>query len=86
VLLLISYPTKALTNPVFYLKITFIALAIWNVRVITRTIFGDANLDLKPVTQKCKLLAIGSLTCWAGAITAGRLLAYTYKYLTARWL
>ena len=28
VLLLIGYPTKALTNPVFYLKLLFIALAV----------------------------------------------------------
>ena len=27
-------------------------------------------------------LAIASLLCWAGAITAGRLLAYTYTRLT----
>jgi hypothetical protein len=28
-------------------------------------------------------MAIVSLLCWAGAITAGRLLAYTYTRLTA---
>jgi hypothetical protein len=27
-------------------------------------------------------LALVSLLCWAGAITAGRLLAYTYSRLT----
>jgi hypothetical protein len=29
-----------------------------------------------------KRLAAWSLVVWAGAITAGRLLAYTYSYLT----
>jgi hypothetical protein len=28
-------------------------------------------------------LAIVSMVCWVGAITAGRLLAYTYTRLTA---
>jgi hypothetical protein len=27
-------------------------------------------------------LAVLSLVCWAGAVTAGRLLAYTYSRLT----
>jgi hypothetical protein len=86
VLLLIAYPTKALTNPVFYLKLTFIALALVGLRSIVRSVFGDATLDLGPVTRKSKRLAIASLICWTGAITAGRLLAYTYLHLTARQL
>src|SRR5580704_15152108 len=32
VLLLIAYPTKALTNPVFYVKLSFIALALVGIR------------------------------------------------------
>jgi hypothetical protein len=75
VLLLIAYPTKALTNPVFYVKLTFIALALVGI--------GDASLDLKPATTRCRLLAIASLICWTGTITAGRLLAYTYRHLTS---
>jgi len=30
-----------------------------------------------------KALAVASLVCWAGAIVAGRLLAYTYTRLDA---
>ena len=82
VILLIGYPTKALTNPVFYLKLTFIAVALLLVRAIQRSIFG-ADLDFLPVPRKGRLLAAASLVCWAGAITAGRLLAYTYSRLTA---
>ena len=84
VLLLIAYPTKALTNPVFYLKLTFIGLALVGLRSIVRSVFGDASVDLHPATRRYKMMAIGSLVCWAGAITAGRLLAYTYSHLTAR--
>jgi hypothetical protein len=28
-------------------------------------------------------MAMVSLACWGGAVTAGRLLAYTYRQLTA---
>jgi hypothetical protein len=77
VLLLIAYPTKALTNPVFYVKLSFIALALLGVRWITRTIL------VEPATGKGRLAAISSLVCWTGAISAGRLLAYTYKHLTS---
>src|SRR5207253_7806006 len=34
VLLIIAYPTKALTNPVFYLKLTFIGFAIWIITLL----------------------------------------------------
>jgi hypothetical protein len=83
VLLLIAYPTKALTNPVFYVKLSFIALALVGVRFMARSVFGDASLDFEPAPRKCRLLAIASLVCWTGAITAGRLLAYTYSHLTS---
>ena len=32
---------------------------------------------------RLRRLAMVSLACWAGAVTAGRLLAYTYTRLTA---
>ena len=73
VALLLGYPTKALTNPVFYLKLAFIAVALVLVNAIRRRrAFGAP-----------KALAIASLVCWAGAIVAGRLLAYTYTRLEA---
>jgi uncharacterized oligopeptide transporter (OPT) family protein len=71
VLLLIGYPTKAFTNPMFYLKLTFIAVALVVVCCITRSVFGDPSLDLKPATRKSRILAWWSLACWTGAITAG---------------
>ena len=74
--LVIAYPTKALTNPVFYLKLGLIATALVLVRATRR---GAAD----NVSRPPKTLAFMSLVCWAGAITAGRLLAYTYTRLTA---
>ena len=35
------------------------------------------------MTVRAKQLAVATLLCWAGAITAGRLLAYTYRHLMA---
>ena len=85
VLLLIGYPTKALTNPVFYLKLTLIAAAMVLLVRISRVAFAQ---DVPPQGRASELfprlrpLAIASLMCWTGAITAGRLLAYTYTRLT----
>jgi hypothetical protein len=70
--LLIGYPTKALTNPDFYLKLALIAAGVWLV--------GRINERLESVP---KGLAVWSLICWGGAITSGRLLAYTYRHLLA---
>jgi hypothetical protein len=86
VLLLIGYPTKALTNPVFYLKLLLIALAMVLLMLIARRAFTHphgtvTSEDVSPRTLRP--LAVVSLLCWAGAITAGRLLAYTYTRLTA---
>ena len=82
VLLLIAYPTKAVTNPVFYVKLTCIGFAVAILRSIARSIFQNPNLDLGEVPARGKWLAGASLFCWGGAILAGRLLAYTYTRLT----
>jgi len=82
VLLLVGYPTKALTNPVFYLKLTLIAIAMVLYVRIDRLI--RSGRSTAPITaQSLRRLAITSLVCWSGAITAGRLLAYTYRRLRA---
>jgi hypothetical protein len=86
VLLLIGYPTKALTNPVFYLKLALIAAAMALLVRISRIVFPDKTplpADGEPrESRTLRRLAIASLVCWASAITAGRLLAYTYHRLT----
>src|SRR4029450_1711509 len=43
VALLVAYPTKALTNPVFYLKLALIALAVWLASLIGGRVFGDST-------------------------------------------
>ncbi len=84
-LLLVGYPTKALTNPVFYLKLLLIGVAMVLLVRIGRTAFDESAPDghLDPgSSRRMRRLAITSLVCWTGAITAGRLLAYTYTRLT----
>jgi hypothetical protein len=44
-------------------------------------VFGDAGSSDPLMQAKGKTLAKWSLALWIAAITAGRLLAYTYTYL-----
>jgi len=80
ILLLIAYPTKALTNPVFYVKLCLIALAVVVVYRIGTVVLRAPDVDQKPVPAKGRTLAVVSLMTWIGLITAGRLLAYTHKW------
>jgi hypothetical protein len=81
-LLLFAYPTKALTNPVFYAKLTLIALAVITMQRISVRVFDNASLSEPDMMAKGKTMAWASLILWASAITAGRLLSETYIYLT----
>jgi hypothetical protein len=82
VLLLIAYPTKSLTNPLFYVKLLLIAFAVVTMQRIDARVFGDASLSEASMVARGKMMAIWSLVLWIGAIAAGRLLAETFRYLT----
>ena len=81
-LLLIGYPTKALTNPIFYLKLTLILLAMLNMRWLQVRVLRNPGLENNSVSGRARLLAGISIAMWAAAVTAGRLLAYTATRLT----
>jgi hypothetical protein len=81
ILLLIGYPTKALTNPMFYAKLSVIALAVITMYRMKKRVFDDANLSETDMIATGKTLAKWSIGLWIASITAGRLLAYTYTYL-----
>ena len=70
--LLLAYPTKALTNPVFYLKLGLIGVALVVLGALLRR-----TSAAQAAQATTKMLAAASLIIWAAAITAGRLLAYT---------
>ena len=82
VLLLFAYPTKALTNPDFYIKLTLIALAVTVMQALKKRVFSDPSLSDAAMMLKGKVLATWSLIFWVAAITAGRLLAYTFSYVS----
>ena len=75
--LLVAYPTKALTNPLFYVKLGLIAAALVLLRTIVRHIRPAAT-----IAGTTKILAAASLLVWAATIAAGRFLAYTCTRLT----
>ena len=79
-LLLIAYPTKALTNPVFYVKLGLIALGVGLVYHIGATVLSGPNVGQK-LDKHARTLAMASLVVWVALITAGRLLGYTHKWL-----
>jgi hypothetical protein len=75
--LLLAYPTKALTNPDFYLKLSLIAGGLLTLRATIRRVREELA-----ISGTTKLLAVISLVVWAAAIASGRLLAYTCTRLT----
>ncbi len=80
IVLLIAYPTKALTNPVFYVKLVLVALGVWSLRAIERQLPMDAAArDAAPAVRPS--LALWMLGLWLGVLTAGRALAYTATYI-----
>ena len=83
VLLLIAYPAKALTNPVFYLKLGVIVIALFITRSLAKGVLQEPSYDAVRAPKKARVLAALSLLLWAGAVTSGRLLAYTYNILMA---
>ena len=78
--LLAAYPAKALTNPVFYLKLTALIIGLGLSR------YFQLKLQVEQSTideKKLKLLGALSLLLWVITITAGRFLAYTHNTLLA---
>lgn len=77
VTLVIAYPTKAFTNPVFYLKLALIAAALAVLGTMVRRLRrGESE------SSTMRVLAAASLATWIAAIFAGRFLAYTCNRLT----
>ena len=76
VVLVIVDATMKLTNPDFYVKMVFIALALINLRLLRNRVFRDPLVDESRLSTQTRLLAVTSLIFWLGAITAGRLMAY----------
>lgn len=76
-LLLAGYPAKALTNPVFGLKLAFLAAALGLTAALAARVLPRP--DAPPGWSRWA--AAGVLACWAAVIVSGRLLAYTHSLL-----
>ena len=74
--LFVTDATTKLANPLFFVKMTFVFMAVGVMIVIRRRVFRDPDLDGKPVAVLAKCLAVASIVCWFGAITAGRFMSY----------
>lgn len=70
-LLVIGYPAKALTNPLFYVKLAMLVVAL---TLTWRMLRGEP-----PVWAQAA--AAFSIPLWILGVTAGRFLAYTHKIL-----
>ena len=81
-LLLIGYPTKSFTNPNFYIKLILIAFGMIVMQRLRNRVFRDPGMSESDMMIRGKALAIWSLLFWFGVITAGRMLAYTYTYIS----
>ena len=79
--LLLAYPAKALTNPVFYVKFAALVTALLISRYFQKTLSNGVSI-LEP-NRHLKSLAYLSLVLWVVTITAGRFLAYTNSVLLA---
>jgi hypothetical protein len=70
--LVLNNPAKWLVDPLFYVKLLLLLCALVDTQLLVSRVRHAATL------ANPRALAIVSLMLWAGAITAGRLLAYPY--------
>ena len=75
-MLLIADATTKVANPDFAIKMIFVLLGVVNLRILQKRVFREPDITQGVLPANAKLLAVTSLVCWLGAITAGRLLAY----------
>jgi hypothetical protein len=75
VMLFVSEAADKATQPVFLLKLSLIAIGVAVTVRIRRRLFGGGGASILAASG-VRTLAIGSLFVWAGAIVAGRLMAY----------
>ena len=75
--LLLAYPAKALTNPIFFLKIGLIILAL----ILThreKSLLANSHAN---ISTSHKITAVFVLLLWTFGIISGRFLAYTHSWL-----
>jgi hypothetical protein len=76
VLLFMADATRKAAQPIFYIKLTLIGLALWNLTIARRALLHDPELTPSEMSSRIRRIAVVSLVLWTGTITAGRLMAY----------
>ena len=77
-----AYPAKALTNPVFAVKVVCLIAAGLLMREIARRLFPLA-LRGEALPEWSRMLGAVTLALWIAAVTAGKFLPYTHHMLLA---
>lgn len=77
-LLFVAAATEKGTQKIFAVKLTLILIALLADRRARRVIFSHSTAFDAHIPIGARLLAATSLLFWAGAITAGRLMAYIH--------
>jgi uncharacterized protein DUF6644 len=73
--LFVSEAADKAGQPVFLIKLTFVAVGVIATTRVRRVVFGAGHfVDVPP--PGARSLAAASLVVWTGAIVAGRLMAY----------
>ena len=70
-ILLAADATAKLAAPIFYVKMLFVILALLCTQQVQRVVSAGDGAEASG-----RIWAYASIACWAGAITAGRLIAY----------
>jgi hypothetical protein len=81
VLLVLGYPAKALTNPIFYLKLVVVTAAFVLTRKVMQRISSDSNPYVQSSVGRIRMVAVLCLVLWVVGTTAGKFLAYTNTML-----
>jgi hypothetical protein len=79
--LLLAYPAKALTNPIFYIKFSLLTIGL----IISWWLQNQMQIIKNNEFSRDKYfwVAMISIFIWIGTITTGRFLAYTNSVLLA---
>ena len=73
ILLFMAAATRHASNPAFFVKLVFVALAVTALALTWTRVFRGPHSG--------KILAAFSLVCWFGALSAGRLMAYIAEFV-----
>lgn len=72
--LFVTQAADRVAQPLFYMKLSSIALALWMGQTARRRVFDRPDAEVMP--RSSARMAVGALMLWCVAILTGRLMAY----------